>query len=354
MLRRGQWLRYCAGLVAALVLLSFMAVKVGRDELALAVSRADLRFLAASIAASLLSLWLKAHRWSAAVAAGGPDRPRHRLFSAFVIGLAANQVLPVRLGDLARAMVLRDHNSIQVARSLAAGWCAQLFDALTVILILLIGGGTLASRSALLWLVFALLLLLGGLGFDVRQGGKLEQWALHKLPWRIRSRIEDLAGSARAGLAFVGHGKTLLKVLLLTLAVWFVEIGTLTLAFRAFGLSLDPAVAALLSAAGALTFILPLTPGNLGVYQVVCILVLTPFGVSRGSALVFSAGYQAASLLVVALLAAGFLHREGKHRVTLANLESAARPSQLASGPGVNQTSGDSTAPPAQPPRRSD
>ena len=64
-------------------------------------------------------------------------------------------------------------------------------------------------------------------------------------------------------------------------------------------------------AAAGLSFALPLTPGNVGIFQAVCVLVLVPFGVARERAFAFGLGAQAFSLALSVLWGLLLLQREG-------------------------------------------
>jgi uncharacterized membrane protein YbhN (UPF0104 family) len=101
------------------------------------------------------------------------------------------------------------------------------------------------------------------------------------------------------------------EILLYTVAVWMCEAVAMYINLRAFQLPLGLAAAAFLVAATGLSFALPLTPGNVGVYQGVCVLVLGALGVERDRAFAFGIGVQAFSLTAVVLCGLVLLQREG-------------------------------------------
>src|SRR5207244_1938735 len=104
-----------------------------------------------------LSVFIKGERWSLAIASGAATRPRRRLFAASVIGTAGNMLLPARLGDVLRALVLRKHNAVPTARGLLASWSAQAFDVAAVGVLLLAGAA--AGNGIASGRLIALLLL---------------------------------------------------------------------------------------------------------------------------------------------------------------------------------------------------
>jgi uncharacterized protein (TIRG00374 family) len=319
--------RILFGLLIGIVLIGFLASRMDAPAVLLALRSAHPGLLVVAVLPSLVSIWLKGRRWALAIAAGQGAPPRRRLFAATVIGIAGNLVLPARLGDFGRVLVLRRHNQIPATRSLLASWSAQLFDLLAVAAILAVAGATgyaLAPLPVLLAVLGAVLLLLGGL------------WAAHRwprgaerveamLPAALRRRLGDTLVNARQGLTFLGDGRAVLAVLSYTAVVWVCDTAGMWVALQAFGVQVSPALAALLVAAIGLSFVLPLTPGNVGTYQVICVYVLGTWGVSKDRAFAMGLGFQAFSLLFTVLLGFIFLQREGLDFSSLARRGAAPK-----------------------------
>ena len=306
-----MWKRLLFGVVLALLILYLLGRKVDAAEVLAVLSRTDLFLLCAAILVGLLAQLLKGERWSFAIAAGAHPRPRRRLLAATLIGVAGNTLLPARLGDVARVLVFRKHNDVPAPRALIASWSAQLFDMLAVAVLLLIAGSAFTSRRVLALVLLALMALLAFFALAVRRPDVAERIERRLLPRVIYARLEGVFTSSRQGLQFLNHGRTVAVILGLTLTIWAIEALALTIAFRAFGLRLGLSAATLLAAAIGLSFALPLTPGNVGTYQLICIVVLRAFGVERDSAFAFGLGYQAVSLVVLAVLGLVLMQREG-------------------------------------------
>lgn len=315
--------RVLIGLLIALVLLGLLASRMDADAVRAAFRAAYLPLLAATLLPALASIWLKGRRWALAIAAGRGEPPHHRVFAATLIGIAGNLVLPARLGDFARVLVLRRHNQVPATRSLLASWSAQLFDLLAVAAILAgagLLGHALAPMPALLAVLGAVLLLLVLL-WVAHRWPRLAERVEGALPAALRRRLGDTLVNARQGLTFLGSPRTVAAVLLYTVAVWCCDTAGMCLALRAFGIHVSPAVAAVLVAAIGLSFVLPLTPGNMGTYQVICVFVLGTWGVAHDQAFALGLGYQAFSLLSTVLLGWVFLQREGLGLSSLARGE---------------------------------
>ncbi len=312
-----MWKRLVFGLLLAALILFLLGRKVDAEEVLAVLSKTRPGILIAALAGGFVALWLKGERWSLAIAAGARPRPRRRLFAATMIGTAGNLLLPARLGDLARVLVFRKHNQVPAPRALIASWSAQLFDMLAVAVILLLTGSAIASRLVLALVLGGLLALLAVFVLVVRRPDWAERLEKRLLPRFLHARLAGLLANARQGLHFLNRPRTLAAILAFTAAVWMLESLIMLLALRAFGLSLGLGVAALLAAAIGLSFALPLTPGNVGTYQLVCILVLGAAGVERDAAFAFGLGFQAVALVVVAVCGLILLQREGMDLRTL-------------------------------------
>lgn len=319
-----MWKRLLLGAAIAAVILYLLGRRVDPAAVAAALRQADWRLLALGLAWSLTSMWIKGERWALALAAGVGARPRRRMFSAMMIGTAGNLLLPARLGDFAKVLVLRRHNDLPLTRSLAASWSVQIFDFLSVAAILLYSGSAVASPRTLFLVVAVGVLLLLGMALSHRNPDWSERFERAVIPRRLLPRVQSTLRNARQGLGFLGHGRTLIEILLYTAAVWLCEALSMLSYLRAFHFDLGLASAALLVAATGLSFALPLTPGNVGVYQGICVLVLGALGIDRDRAFAFGIGVQAFSLVAIVLIGLALLQREGLRLRSLAAAKTAS------------------------------
>jgi uncharacterized protein (TIRG00374 family) len=315
------WKRVVLGLCLATGILLVLVSRLDAAGVwrALAGVRWELLALAAGIQAGIL--WLKAERWSLSIAAGQGLRPRKRAFAAIVIGNAGNLVLPARLGDMVRALVLRRHNAVSASQALVAGWSVALLDLLAVAAVVLLSGSSLVSPKALGGLATAGILMLGIMALLHRRPEWAERVEEALFPGPRTARLRGLLQRSREGFRFLGHGRSLLGVAALTAAIWVCEVASMTSALRAYDIRLGAMPAALLVGAAGLSFVVPLTPGSVGVFQALCILVLGAFDVPRERAFAFGLGAQTFSLVLSVIWGLALVQREG---LSLASLRREA------------------------------
>lgn len=322
--------RVAFGLVLGLLILWWLSRQVDAWAVFDALANASPALLAVALGCIFLALWLKGERWAVAIAAGTGALARRRLFASMLIGMAGNIAMPARVGDFVRAFVLRKHNGVAVTQALTASWSVQVLDFLVVAVLLwvLAPMTELASRSVLAFVALAAFGALLALALVRRFPAVLRP--LERLPlWAVK-RLKPILESAHHGLAFLDSARAFGLVAGLTALVWIAEAIAITTGLRAFGLAPPLAAGPLLAAAIGLSFVLPLTPGSLGTYQLAAIVVLGAYGIGRAEAFAFGLGYQAVSQ--VSVLVAGFLalQREGLSLRRLAAGEAAGAATEAA------------------------
>lgn len=306
----SRW-RFAVGLLLGGLILFLLGRRVDPAQTLEALRGANLGLLGLAVALQIPSLYGKGLRWAWAVEAATGRRPRRRLLAAMIIGTAGNILFPARLGDFARVLVLRRHNEVPASLALVASWSVQLFDFLFVAAILLLRAGPAVASPAALAAVAAVAVALLALLAAVNRFPGAAERVEARLPGPLRRRFGGLLATARQGLGFLGRPRTIAAVLASTLVIWTIDATGVSLALRAFSLPADFGTSFLLVAAIGLSFVLPLTPGSLGTFQLVCILVLATVGVERESAFAFGLALQALAQGLIALLGLVLLQREG-------------------------------------------
>lgn len=292
----------------AVAIVAALVARVEPRKVLGAVREADAPLLAAALALPYLSLALKGLRWSTAIGAALGRRPRRGVFSAMILGTATNLILPARLGDIVRGLQLRRYEGVPLALGLSSGVSVQLLDVVAVGCLFLagVGRGVLPpERAAALGLVAACsLTAVALLERRLKAGERMDHRS------RVSKPAAALIVEARRGFHYLRQGSALVRVAAATTAIWAIDVATTIVALRAFALPADVDLAALLVAGVGISFLLPLTPGNIGTYQLVCVAILGTAGVPEERALAYGFAVQGASTTILLLLTAGLLHRE--------------------------------------------
>jgi uncharacterized protein (TIRG00374 family) len=284
-------------------------------QLLQALAAANYFWLAPAVAVFFLGVWLRALRWSLLLRPMTAI-PTRRLFPVIVLGFAANNVLPVRAGELVRAHELHRRERVSRTASLATILVERVFDGLT--LLFLLGVVSLAVPLAD-WFAYVLragaVVFLGllaailALALGGRHSLAVVRWVAARLPRRISERVEGLARLFLAGLDGIRRPDLLALVALTSLAAWIVESGVYLLVFGAFGIGVPAFVALLVTSTANLAITLPSSQGGVGPFEFFAAQTLIAFGVPDELATAYAFVAHATVLLPVIPLGGWILWR---------------------------------------------
>ena len=278
-------------------------------------------WVVAAIALNLASVLARALAWQTAINQSlEPPHPKFGLvFSAFSVGLFANAVLPGRVGELARVVVLRRRlppRKGTTATLIGSVFAHRMLDvppAATLVVFVLatamLPGWALGSIVAALG-VGALLM-----GFALvmarRQNRELEELG----------RMRILLARAREGLAILRSPRAAAIAVSFQYLGWFCQLLAVWAAMRAFHIYQPLSVAGLVLVLINVVTIIPFWPGNVGVVQIAIATSLVGYGVAYARGFAFGIGLQAIEASVGVGVGTIFLAREGLSYAMLRDLE---------------------------------
>jgi uncharacterized protein (TIRG00374 family) len=288
--------------------------QVSLEQLGQVLSHAQFLPICIIVLGVLGSLVTRAARWQIYFL---PERrvPFRPLFGTLAISYMASTFLPLRAGELVRALFLGKRESIPFARIVGTILLEKLFDFLAIgvmlaVLVVLtpsrtevrVGGGSIAA------------VILVGFGFVVA----LAQWrapTLHlvklieaRLPFGLghRIRLEHAASQFAEGTDSLRVPRLWVPLLGWTTVTWLFSLATAWAGCLALGV--EPGLAALLflivlTSSGQAV---PSSPGYVGVYHYLATLALTTFGVEPATAIgiaVITHAFSYGPLVIVGLIA---------------------------------------------------
>lgn len=297
--------------------------KVEFAALGSALASARLGWLIPMGAIIYLDLLVRALRWRVLLSRTRVlPAPVWDLFKLEAIGLAVNNVLLLRLGELARAGLAARRLGIPAAAALASVAIERALDVAALLTIFVLAERFAPGivpphvvRGALLLLAAAIgaLVVLAAAESSLAPGGFAER---RLRPWpRVHTFVEQLAMGAAvlrspASAAYAGA---------LSLLLWTVDAALYWSAAYALGLGglMDyPRAVLTLSWAGAISAI-PAAPGGIGTFEAFVASILHTFGASPEIALAYALLTHMIMYLLVTVTGLAFLSREG---VSLAQL----------------------------------
>jgi len=272
------------------------------------LGKAHYLHLVAAVLVLVTGLGARAFRWQL-LFFPRRDLSRMHLFAISNIGYLLINILPARVGDLARAYLISRGGHISTAHALSTIVVERIYDILSAVLILAVVSPFMplprwAVRGGLM--VGAVTVALTALLFVL--AGQREQllglWrrVTERIPWLAWPGVEKVLQSALEGLSVLRNEKVALGVLGWSAVVWACNLGPFYLIMRALALDLPWSAAGFTLSVTALSMILPSSPGYVGVFEGGVILSLGLFGVEREAALAYALLTHALNYVTVNLL----------------------------------------------------
>jgi glycosyltransferase 2 family protein len=257
--------------------------------------------LAAALALHVLKIAAEARSWHGIVAHTYRDARFRVTFGAFTSAIAANVVLPAKIGEALRLGIVRrrvrDSCSSTIAATMVLDTAIEIAFSIAVIMVVLLAGRSVGSLGA----------PLDGLGavtghpstpFVVIAGTVLLVVGISVVGPRLRRVAHDM----RRGFAVVGAPATLGRsVLAWKVLAWVLRLATVYFFLVAFHLPATEWTVLLVVAAQVAASLVPLLPGNAGAQQAALVVGLAGYA-TAASVVALGVGMQAATSLVDLLL----------------------------------------------------
>jgi uncharacterized protein (TIRG00374 family) len=288
----------------AVALLVRLAMTVAWHDVLSAARSASPRWLIAAALVNLLTPAARGTRWWLFLRAAGSSSLALAVHAAYV-GSGLNNVLPASGGDAARALLVARRSIIPAATALATLAVDRVVEIATYLALILAiplfivvpeviaRGKTIAAIT---------LVALGGAGVIAAR--------------RARHRVSDSGVSVRqgrlrqhlsrfvTGLFELPSPRRVAPAVALSLVAWSIQAVTYHLVALATGLPASFPQSTVTMLAVNLSFLMPLTPGNVGVFQAVYAVTMAAFGVPSSAAVATALLIQALQILPMTAVAA--------------------------------------------------
>ncbi len=279
------------------------------------VRAARLGPLLLAVALATLTFPLRALRWRLLLRLpDGDPLPRGPAWHAIAIGYMANNLLPLRAGEVLRGYAVSRLTSVRLSTAIASIAVERAFDALTVVGMLGAALLTAAIPSEVeirgrpvaelaRWVGLA-----AGAGLVAAAGllarPDLATRLIERLvPWPgVARRLVVLLHGVREGLSALKSPARLAGLLLWCLLVWGVNALSFLALFPAFGLEVGLGGAVLVQGAIVFGIAAPSMPGFIGVFEAMIVVSLALYGVPQEQAFAYAVTYHATTFLPITLL----------------------------------------------------
>ena len=300
---RNRVLLALVGLVISAVFLWLAVRNADPDAVREALSEADVGLILLAVVAFMFGYLLQATRWRKIAAA--PQVGLRRFYEMVLGGLACNNVLPIRIGEVVRAGWLSREAPMPGGRALGTVALDRACDVIALVLFLLIGLQAVPTpawlRNMIIGAAILVALIVGALVFA-------------RLYTRTRGRDRRERGRVRRivrdTIDFLGEpvGRRRAAVwLALSIAGWTMGAVAAFLVARSVGIHLAPLEAIFVASALALGVAIPSSPGYIGTYQLIAVEALGLLDIDDSQALAFSILMHASWFVPTTLFGGGVI-----------------------------------------------
>jgi glycosyltransferase 2 family protein len=286
---------------------------------------ADPFLLLATVVVATATFPLRTVRWRLILRddAGRPF-PWLPLWHATAIGFMANNLLPARAGEVARAYVARRQLPVRFTTALGSVGVERVFDALVMLALMAVAiaapsfpaGSQVNGRSvsalatgAALGFGALLVLALVVVHRPAWSLGLLGRVLHRLLPARVADRLSHWADGIVAGLGVLKSPARFAGVVAWSLVMWSVNAAAFALCFRAFGLPLPLEAALLLQGIIGFGVAVPSTPGFVGVFEAATRVTLVVYAIDPNRAVAYALTYHLTTFIPITLLGLWSLSR---------------------------------------------
>lgn len=340
--RPSRW-TWPLGIAVTAAFLLWAVHDVDLHEVLAGVRTANPLLILASAGVATLTFPLRTLRWHVLLRApdGSPYAWRP-LWDATAVGFMANNLLPARAGEFARAWVASRQLPVRFTTALASIGVERVFDGLIMLALMAaaiaapsfpshatLGGSSVSRVATGVALVFGAALALAFV-VAVRPApwlALIDRVAITVLPERLARRVRSLADGMIEGLAALRSPGRFAAVIGWSLVLWLVNAAAFALCFRAFHLPVPAEGALLLQGLIGFGVAIPAAPGFWGVFEYCTRLTLQFYGIGATLALAYAFTFHLAGFIPITLLGLDALSRAHLH---LGDLRRATPPPEPA------------------------
>jgi uncharacterized protein (TIRG00374 family) len=320
--RRWAWL---IGLAVTVALLAWVLQDVSPRAVIAYARGANISLLLLAVFLATATFPLRTIRWRLILRdAGGQPLPWLPLWHATAIGFMANNLLPARAGEVARAYVAGREMPVRFTTALGSVGVERVFDALIMLALMAVAiaapsfpantvvqGRSLSGLATAAAVIFGAILLLA-LVVVHRPApwlALLGRITHRLLPTRIADRLTHWAEGIVEGLSVLKSPARFAGVVLWSLVLWGTNAAAFAVCFRAFGLPVPLEAALLLQGIIGFGVAVPSTPGFVGVFEAATRITLGIYAVDASRAVSYALTYHLTTFLPITLLGLWSLSR---------------------------------------------
>jgi len=314
--------RFAVGLAITIFCAALLFRLIPWSSTEAALRTADPLFIGLAVTCLVASLVAKTVRWRLLLPEAS-EVSTPRLYRILHISFLLNNVLPARVGDVARVAMTSRQPGVRFGHVLSSMLTERVTDTLTLFACLLIVSPFLPMPAQyepwlrIAWATMAGIVLLALLAIVFRsQAGALSKRLRLQALLPGNALFREEMRSFAEGLRQLFSRRHVLSIWGWSWGAWLGAFAINYLLMRALDIHAPIAVAVLLTCTTNLAMLIPSSPGYVGVFHLAATLSLVPFNVAKETALSFAILAHLVNVVPVSLIGAAFLML-GREQISL-------------------------------------
>lgn len=316
-LLRGHVGKIALGTTVSLVIVVLVLRSLDVRELGSELAGANLWPVLPAIAFYFAGILARTVRWRLLLPRGAA--PASDLYKALIIGFTINDLLPVRVGEIGRAYLLKRWRGVPYGTTVASLVVERVLDGLALTALLGVGLLFVPAPGYVRGLgVVAAAMFLGGTvvlmiaAWRYSTLARIAAWVNGFLPPVIGGVLARLAEGFTHGLAVLRGGRLLLQLVVLSLAAWVLELALFYVLLYALPVPRSIPLALVSGAVANFATLVPSSPGYVGTFDgALAKVVVDTAGVSPELAAAYALLTHAVLFLPVIIAGLTLLWRSG-------------------------------------------
>ena len=291
---KGKWLKHLTGVVITLLCLVVFVNQINLSDTLEAFRHFQWGYLVLGITSLAFGYILRIIRWRLILNAAGANVSVTNCSAPFLAAIALNNVLPLRLGDVVRALVFPKEMGVTKVTATSSLIVERLIDLMTLLACLAIGLFAIRlvaipvelKTTAVFLAVAGGITMALGLLFSTSMGRffiDLSRLDRNAAPSSLHKAYATL-GDLLLGFGMMCRKRVLIAVLAISMAVWCGEAGLFYFVLMGSGIEATPTVALLVMAIATLSTLVPSSPGYVGSFHLAVFAAVTLVGGSVAQA----------------------------------------------------------------------
>jgi glycosyltransferase 2 family protein len=267
------------------------------------IEGANLTYVVWAFASTLGIIFTRVWRWKILMGKPGFRITPRRTVMALLAGQALNLIYPARIGDVSRAYLV-DQSGSNRAFMLGTVVLEKLLDSLAyvflfAILVIIFPLPNWINSSGYMFAILTALSLgvVFLLAYRIEWFTGWMEWGLNRLPSVVKGRIQGWIFSGLKSLEILKSKWSLIQLFLLSMIVWIIPIITNHLALLALEIHLPLTASLLTMIVLQASVAIPSVPGRIGLFEYLCVLSLSIFGIAEGPAFTYGVLLHVIALL---------------------------------------------------------